>query len=117
MSSELTKSIGELNNSAKKYFQTKVDLVKISLLEKTTRITSFMITFWVLLTFLIWIVVFIAAAFAVWYGTAYQNYTEGLLIASGGLFAVSLLFILFRKKIITPSLLKNFSEIIFEDED
>lgn len=117
MSNDLTTSIGELNHSAKQYLQTKVDLIKISLLEKTTKMTSFLLTSFVLAMVLIWITVFIAAAFAAWYGKTYNNYYEGILIAAGGLFILAIIFILFRKQIITPPLLRNYSEILFEDED
>lgn len=117
MSNDLTKSIGELNHSTKQYFQTKVDLIKISLLEKTTKITSFLVTFYVLASVLIWILVFIAAAFVAWYGKTNGNYYHGILLAAGGLLILFVLFILFRKKIITQTLLRNYSEILFQDDE
>jgi len=117
MSNELTKSIGELNHSAKQYFQTKVDLIKISLLEKTTKMSTSLLTFFVVAMILIWILVFIAAAFAAWYGKTYDNYFQGILIAAGGLLVLAILFLLFRKQIITPPLLRNYSEILLGDED
>jgi len=117
MQKDLTKSIGELNKSAKEYFQTRVDLIKLSMLEKTTKISSFLLTYWILATFLIWIIAFVAAAFAIWYGLNYGNYFTGLLIAAGCLMLLAVLFVLFRQKIVTTLFLRNFSEILLEEEE
>lgn len=117
MSSDLSKNIGELNGSVKSYVQAKIDLVKLTLLEKTTRFTAYLFNFIVVVLFSILIIGFAAAAFAVWYGQKHQDYFEGLLIAGGCLIVTGLLFVLFRKKVITNSVIKNFSEILFEEED
>ncbi len=117
MSKNLKKNISKLNDSAKEYFQTKVDLIKVSLLEKSTRLTSFLINIWILASLIIWILGFAIAAFAAWYGKTYNNYTEGLLIAGGLMLFAALLFVIFRKKIVTISVLQHFSKIIFDDEN
>ncbi len=116
MSKELTKNIGELNGSVKSYVQAKVDLVKLTLIEKTTRFTAYLFNFVVVAMFSVLIIGFAAAAFAIWYGQTYNNYFEGVLIAGGCLIVVTLLFLLFRKKIITNSVIKNFSDILFEED-
>jgi membrane glycosyltransferase len=117
MSKDLTKNLGELNGSVKSYVQTKIDLVKLRFLEKTTRFTSYLFTFLIVLMFLMLIIGFAASAFAVWYGETHNNYVTGLLIAGGVLILLALVFILLRKQIVTTSVLKNFSEILFEDDD
>ena len=117
MSRKLTKDITGLNNSAKEYFQTKVDLIKVSLLEKSTKLTSLILNIWILVTLIIWILAFAAAAFAAWYGEVYGNLAEGLLIAGGVLLLITLLFVLFRKNIFTTSILRQYSKIIFDDEN
>lgn len=117
MSNKLKKNISKLNDSTKEYLQTKVDLIKVSLLEKSTKLVSFLISMWILVSILIWILGFAGAAFAVWYGKTYHNYTEGLLIAGGIMLLIALLFIALRKKIVTTSVLQHFSEIIFDDEN
>jgi membrane glycosyltransferase len=117
MSKELTKNLGELNGSVKSYVQAKIDLVKITFLEKTTRFMSYFFTFLVVLTFSMLIIGFAATAFAVWYGETYNNYVEGLLIAGGILILFALIFIVIRKQVVTNSVLKNFSQILFEDAE
>jgi membrane glycosyltransferase len=117
MSKDLTKNLGELNGSVKSYVQAKIDLVKLRFLEKITRFTSYLFTFLVVLMFLMLVIGFAATAFAVWYGETYNNYVTGLLIAGGVLILLALIFILLRKQIVTTSVLKNFSEILFEEDD
>lgn len=117
MSKDLTKNLGELNGSVKSYVQAKVDLVKLRFLEKITRFTSYLFIFKIVLMFLMLIIGFAATAFAVWYGETYNNYVAGLLIAGGALILLALVLILFRKQIVTTSILRNFSEILFEEEE
>lgn len=117
MSKDLTKNLGELNGSVKSYVQAKIDLVKLQFLEKTTRFTSYFFTFLFVLMFIMLIIGLAATAFAVWYGQTYNNYVEGLLIAAGALVILALVFILLRKQIVTTSVLRSFSEILFEEFD
>lgn len=117
MSKNLTENIGELGGSAKNYVQVKIDLAKLTLLEKVTRFTSYLFSVIVVMLFLLLAFGFGAAAFAVWYGQTYNNYFEGVLIAGGGLILLALLFVLLRHKIITNPLIRNFSDILFDDDE
>lgn len=117
MSKNLTDNIGELGGSAKSYVQAKIDLAKLTLLEKVTRFTSHLFSMIVILLFSMLIFGFGAAAFAIWYGQTYNNYFEGVLIAGGCLIILALIFILLRHKIVTNPVLKNFSDILFDEEN
>lgn len=117
MSNELSKNISELSGSAKNYVQTKVDLLKLSMLEKTSRFATYLFSVMVVVLFATLVLAFAAAAFAVWYGQTYNNYVDGVLIAAGCLLALGILFILLRKVLITSSVIRNFSEIMFEEEE
>lgn len=117
MSNELTKNISELSGSAKNYVQTKVDLLKLSLMEKTSRFATYLFSLMVVVLFATLIITFIAAAFAVWYGQTYNNYVDGVLIATGCLFVIGVVIILLRKMLITSSVIRNLSEIMFEEEE
>ncbi|MFW6246272.1 MAG: hypothetical protein ACOC13_02355 [Tangfeifania sp.] len=117
MSKNLTENIGELSGSAKSYVQAKIDLAKLTLLGKITRFTSSLFTLIVIVLFSMLVIGFGAAAFAIWYGQTYNNYFEGVLIAGGCLILVGLVFVLLRHKILTNPLLRNFSEILFEEDE
>jgi len=117
MSDELTKNIGELNGSVKSYVQAKIDLAKLTFIEKSTRLTGYLLNFVVIACFVMLILGFGAAAFAVWYGQSTGNYFEGLLIAGGILLGAGILFIVLRKKIVTTSIIRNFSDILFNEPE
>ena len=117
MSDRLTKNLNELNHSAKEYVQTKIDLAKITLLEKTTKLSTFLMVFWILATFLSWVIVFAAAAFAVWYGLEKNNFHVGLLIAAGILLCFCIIIFLFRKQLISAVFIQSYSKILFEEDE
>jgi hypothetical protein len=117
MSKDLTENIGELGGSAKNYVQAKIDLAKLTLLQKMTRFTSYLFSMIVILLFSILVVAFGAAAFAIWYGQTYGNYFEGVLIAGGCLIVLALLFVLLRHQIFTNPVLRNYSDILFEEDE
>ncbi len=117
MSSDISKNIAELSESVKKYLQTRVDLIKLSILGKITRFASYLIGVYIVMFLIFVIVAFAGAAFVVWYGQAYNNYINGLLIVCGCLIVIALLFIYLREKIITNLLVRKFSEILFEEEE
>jgi hypothetical protein len=117
MSNKLKNNIAELNDSVKQYVQVKFDLFKLLLLKKTTTFVNYLLSYLVIILFSVIIITFLCAAFAVWYGQKFNNYVEGVLIATGILAILALLFIVFRKKIFTDTLLNNFSEILFDDDE
>lgn len=117
MSSDLSKNITKINKSAKKYFETKVDLIKLSFLEKSTRFTALLINLWILGSLFILIIGFLFAAFAIWYGSKYGNYAEGMLIAGGLLLLLALIFVVFRKRLVTNTVLRHYSKIIFDESN
>ena len=116
MSNDLKKDFSKLNDTTQEYLKTKVKSLKVSLLAKLTKFTAAIINIWLIATFVTWILTFAAAGFIVWYGQTYQNYLTGFLLAGGFLIVVLLLFIIFRRRIITNPVLRNFSEIIFDDD-
>jgi len=116
MSKELSKDIAGLTESAQNYIEAKIDLLKLTFLERMARFTTFLFSFIILALFFILIAGLAAAMFILWYGQEFGNYIEGTLIATGILALFALLFFLFRKKIITNTAVRNFSDILFLDE-
>ena len=116
MSKELSKDIAGLSESAQNLIEAKLDLLKLSLLERMARFTTFLFSFIILAIFFILIAGMAIAMFVLWYGQAFGNYTEGTLIAAGILALLALLFFLLRKKLITNTAVRNFSDILFSDK-
>lgn len=117
MSKDLSDNIVELNEAVKNYVQTKLDLVKLSLLERITKFILYVITIQIAILFIFLIITFLATAFVFWYEQTFQSIFIGLLIALGFILILGLLFFIFQKKLITKNLIKNFSEILFSEDE
>jgi len=115
MSDRISESIAGLNDSVKDYIQARLDLYKLLLLKKTTQSMSFLFGMLIVILLCTLLLLFAGAAFIFWYGNTYGNYLEGTLIVVGIFLLISLLFIVFRKKILESVFLKNISEIIYEE--
>ncbi len=116
MSKDLSDNIADLSSSVKGYVQARIDLVKLSLLKKISGFATYLFSVLIIVLFSTLVLAFMAAAFAVWYGETYSNYVDGVLIAAGCLFVIGAVFILLRRRIITSSVIQNFSEIMFDEE-
>jgi hypothetical protein len=116
MSNDLIDSVGQLNGSVKKYLQAKLDILKLTILEKASKVISLIYVLVVLLFFALLIIAVGVAAFVVWYGETYNNFVDGLLIAGGGLIAVTLLLTVLGKLILSNAIIRIFSAIMFKDE-
>ena len=116
MSKDLSNNMLELNEAVKAYIQTRLDLVKVSILEKLVKFSLYLITFLIVVLFIFLILACVTTFFVIWYEQTYHNILVGLLIALGFLISTCLLFIVFRKKLIVKNVLQNISEILFEKE-
>lgn len=117
MSDKLTESVAGLNEAVKQYLQAKLDLVKLLLLKKTSKYMSVLFGMLIIILLTTLIVAFAGAVFTMWYGQMYNNYIEGALIVVGSLIVLLVLFLLFRKRILTSLFLSKFSTILFEDNE
>jgi len=117
MGKDLSDNLVELNETVKDYVQTKLELVKISILEKITKLTLYLISFQVIILLIFLFVTFLTTAFVVWYEQNYQNILVSLLIVSGGLILIGILFFTVFRKFIVKNLLSNLSEILFEEDE
>lgn len=117
MKTGLPDNIDQLNKSIQEYLSLRMDLIKLRGLEKITRISEFFISGLVFLLFGSFFFLIAAATFVVWYGGQFQDYLTGLLIVLGVIIVGWILFYFFRKRLIIPSIIKNISTILFQDDD
>ncbi|SFE91763.1 hypothetical protein [Sunxiuqinia elliptica] len=117
MSKNLSDNINELGDVTKKYVQTRIDLVKLTVLSKATQVTSYLISNLILALGGALILFFVLAAFVVWYGQTYGDYLTGLLLAIGVLVVLFVLFALFRNQLISSMVLRKYSSMLFEEEE
>ena len=117
MSKDLSDNMLELNEAVKGYIQTRLDLVKVTVLEKLVKFSLYLITFLIVVLFIFLIIACITTSFVIWYEQTYHNMLIGLLIALGFLISTCLFFIVFGKKLIIKNVLQNISEILFEEDE
>jgi hypothetical protein len=115
MSRNLIEGVDDLNVAVKNYIHAKLNLIKLTVLEKAARTITLIYVLMVVLFFALIIVAVGVAAFAVWYGERYNDYVAGLLFGGGGLILVALLLILIGKHFLSNSIIRNFSEKLFRD--
>lgn len=116
MSKDLTNSIEQLNSSVRNYVKVKLDLIKLTILEKAAKTISIVYVLLVVMFFFLLIVATGVAAFAVWYGETYNDYVAGLLIAGGGLILITLLLVVIGKKLLSNTIIRAFSAMMFKEE-
>ena len=116
MSKDFADSIDQLNGSVRSYIQVKLDLIKLTIIEKAAKIISVIYVVTVLMFFSMLIIAVGVAAFAVWYGETYNDYVGGLLISGGALLLIALLLIGIGKKLLSNTIIRAFAGKMFKDE-
>jgi len=117
MSSELSRHVGEFLHVLQKLIKAKADLLKLTVIEKSSGFASFIFSTLFAVVVAALMLGFGAAACAVWYGETYHNYVIGLLISAAILLVVVIIFFLIGRKLLVSVVIKNFIEILFEDEE
>lgn len=113
----ITDSLEGLKDSLERYLQLRVELIKLSVLTKVSKISVFLITALIMVLLGSAFLLFGAAAFVVWYGSAYGDYLSGLLIMSGFILVLGILFYLFRGPMISFIVIRSFANILFENDN
>ncbi len=115
MSKDLTDSLDQLNGSVRNYVKVKLDLIKLSIVEKAAKVISVLYILAVVMFFFLLIIAVGVAAFAVWYGETYNDYVGGLLFAGGGLIFITFLLVLIGKKMLSNAIIRAFAGKMFVD--
>jgi hypothetical protein len=113
----LKENLSELNTIIKSYIEAKIDLWKVLLLEKVTKIGTYFFTVIAVLVTFLFTLLFLTFAFSFWYGNAYGNITVGFLISAGFFLVLALLIYRLRKPLFSNNIIKNIGSIIFSDDE
>nr|WP_319399291.1 hypothetical protein [uncultured Carboxylicivirga sp.] len=109
----LKDNISELNESVKDYMDVKVQLTKVNLLEKSSKVGTYFITSITLIITLLFCLLLLALAFSFWYG----NMVQGLLISVLFFAILAVIILLFKNKIIGDQVVRGLASIILDDDD
>ncbi len=117
MRTHLSERIVRLTKAMEEYLLLSIDMVKLTILEKLTRVTVLIISIMVSVILGGLFILFASAAFVVWYGQQYGDYLIGLFIISGIIILLNVLFYLLKGRLITSSIIKALSGILFSKEE
>ncbi len=112
-----SKNVAEIITIARSYVNARIELWKLTLLEKVSLAGAFFISSVIIVLIIAFCLLFISLAFAIWYGQRTGDFFTGFLILAGFYLILGLVFIISRKQVITGPVVKSLSNILYKDED
>ena len=119
-SKKISDNVNELSENVRAYIQLKTDLLKISLTEKLSLITSALLLSVIFFILFLFITLFISIAFIFWFRDHAGPLYVGALIVAGFYLVVAVLVFLMRHRLFVDPLVSKISQILLEegeDED
>lgn len=113
----LPDSFDELAKLVRVYLTLRLNLFKLSFIEKASRAISLSWTFTIGAVFFSFFLGFASIALALWLGDMFDSTALGFLLISGFYFLLFLLFLLFRRQLIMRPIIKIMAEIMFSDDE
>jgi len=117
MKENITDSFQKLKDTATDYAKLQLKLFKLCIIQKINEISVLIISSFIFIFIGFIFLLFISAAFVVWYGTTFGNYLTALLIIIGFIVLLFLIFYFKGRKWLSSGIMKNLSSIISEDEE
>ena len=117
MKENITDSFNRLKDTTTDYARLQLKLFKLSVIQKIDEISVLIISSFVFILIAFIFLLFISAAFVIWYGTTFGNYLTALLIIIGFIILLFLIFYIKGRKWISSVIMKKLSSIIPENEE
>jgi hypothetical protein len=112
-----TSNVAEVITIARSYLNSRVELWKLSLLEKVSLAGAYFLSSVIVVLIGAFFLLFISLAFAFWYGQTTGNIATGFLITAGFYVVIGIIFLLGRDFLITRPLIRAISSIIYKSDD
>ncbi len=113
----LSDNLAEITAAVKSYINTRIELLKLTMLQKITKAGTFMLTFVSVVVALFSILIFLMFAFSFWYGEKTGSLSQGFLISAGIFLLISIVILIFRKALFSKPLVSIFSHILFFNDE
>lgn len=111
-------NVAEIISIARSYVNARIELWKLSLLEKTSLAGAHFLSTVIVVLIVAFCLLFISLAFAFWYGQQTGDMVAGFLITAGFYVVIGLVFLLSRTFFVTGPVIKALSRIMYkEDQD
>jgi hypothetical protein len=114
---DLSESLSEIRSIINEYLNARLDLIKLSLLQRITRAGTYLLTFVSILVSVFAMTIFLMFSFSYWYGDNYGSHAGGFLISAGFYLLLLILIYTLRKIVFSRNIIKIFSNIIFNDDE
>ena len=115
---KISENFNEMTGDVRKYITLKMDMFKLVITEKMSRLTSFFMLGIIFLCFFLFFVLFVSLAFLFWFKDNIGPAWAGSLIVAGFYLFLAFLAYLLRFKLFIDPLVSELSKIIMEgDED
>ncbi len=106
--------IGKLIQEIKEYLDLKYDIARLDITEKIVVLFSVFYSFMILVVLIPGIFMFLSFALSYYLGLVFGGYHWGFLIVGGLYFILAVIFLIFRKRLITKPLAKFLSKLILK---
>jgi len=115
--SHIADNVSEVIDSARKYIDANIDLLKLTLLERLSKVVSLIISTTLVLLVASLFVLFFSFAAAIFFGHLLHSLESGFLIVSGIYLLLILLFWRLRKKLVINPVIRSLNEILFPENE
>ncbi|TVR68522.1 MAG: phage holin family protein [Marinilabiliales bacterium] len=109
-------NIAEIISVARSYVNTRIELWKLSLLEKASLAGAHFLSSVIVVLIVAFCLLFISLAFAYWYGQKTGDMIAGFLITAGFYLVIGLVFVISRNFFVTGPVIKTLSKIMYNEE-
>lgn len=114
-SQSFQENITEVISIARSYVNARIELLKLTLLEKMSLAGAFFLSSVIIVLIIAFCLLFISLAFAHWYAQRTGDIAAGYLITAGFYLVVGIMFLLARRYLITRPVIRTLSSIIFKN--
>ncbi len=109
-------NVAEIISIARSYVNARIELWKLSLLEKTSLAGAHFLSTVIVVLIVAFCLLFISLAFAFWYGQQTGDMVAGFLITAGFYVVIGLVFLLSRTFFVTGPVIKALSRIMYKED-
>ena len=106
--------IGKLIQETKEYLDLKYDIARLDITEKIVVLFSVFYSFMIFIILVPGIFMFLSFALAYYLGLIFGGYHWGFLAVGGLYFIIAIIFLIFRKRLITKPLVRFLSKLILK---
>ena len=114
---KISENFSELADNVKKYIQLRIDLLKLNILEKISKLVSYLVITVVFFLLFLFFILFISMGFIFWFRDNLGPEWIGSLIVAGFYIMIGIQIYLLRFRLFINPVVTRLSKILFEDED